>query len=50
MDICSKIDFDGNVLERSGKYIPTKILKDLKFFLDNGAMKNNIINMWNQKI
>lgn len=45
-----KMDFDGNVLESSGKKeIPANILKELRYFLSKPTNRNLVIEMWNLK-
>lgn len=48
--IYCKMDFDGNVLESLGnRLIPSRVQKELKYFLSKKENKENLIQMWNEK-
>lgn len=45
-DIRCKFDFEGNILESSGRNeIPANVLKDLRYFLNKGA-RRSLDEMW----
>lgn len=46
--VFSKIDFEGNVLECSGS-VPSKILKELVYFLRQEPIRAKIRDKWNEK-
>jgi competence protein ComGF len=49
-NILCKIDFEGNLLKTKGtNSVPTKIMKELKYFLAKDSVKKIITEMWNSK-
>ena len=46
--VFSKIDFEGNVLESSGS-IPSKILKELAYFIRQEPIMKKMKAKWNEK-
>ena len=48
--IACKIGFDGEIFESKGKTNPdSKIIKELKYFLDKDETQKALKNMWNTK-
>jgi hypothetical protein len=48
--IAATFSFDGELNENRGKNeIPSNILKELRYFLNNPSIQKKIIEMWNQK-
>jgi len=46
-NIHCKLDFEGNVLEQKGNNsIPSNVMKDLKYFLSNAKMVNELNTTW----
>jgi hypothetical protein len=41
-----KLDFEGNVLVKKGKSIPSRILKELRYFLSKESTKQNLVAFW----
>jgi len=48
--ILCKVDFNGNVLESRGdRKVPSKVLKELVYFLSKDRIKTKLIDTWNEK-